>query len=147
MQDQVRLPGLNRHLVRESDQVAARELLLVVLLSVVMLLPVLAYVWQNVEWIQIGYRTERLKGQRDRLIETQHCLRLEKASLESLSRIERVSTRQLGLSKPAEGALVLVDQGRLERGPESSSGRIASVTNGRNEYHVNGADGSSLGTN
>lgn len=147
MKHQVRLPGLNRHLTRESDQAAARELLLVVFLSVVMLLPVLAYLWQNVEWIRIGYRTEKLKGQRDRLVEVQQCLRLEKASLESLSRIEKISMGQLGLGPSAPGAVVLVDPGRLEPVRGMSAARIASITTGRKQHHVNGADGTKLGTN
>jgi cell division protein FtsL len=119
------IPSLNRRLVRESERVRVRELLLVVLLSVTILLPVLAYVWQNVEWIQIGYRIEKLKSQRDRLVETRHRLELETASLESLARIERVSVEQLGLTPPPDDRVVLMDRKELEPEPATASSRIA----------------------
>jgi cell division protein FtsL len=135
MRTQVVLPGLNRRLVRELDRVRARELLLVVLLSVVMLLPVLAYVWQNVEWIQIGYRIERLKGQRDRLVESQHRLRLEKVSLESLSRIEHLSTTTLGLSQPPAGMVVLVDRDHPAPEADARPPRVAAAKPAGSDVH------------
>jgi len=121
-------PTLNRRLVREAERIRARDLMLVVLLSTVTLLPVLAHVWQNVEWIQVGYRIEKLKSQRDRLVEMQQRLRLEKASLESLARVERVSLGQLGLSQPPDAMVVLIDRERFESVSDGDAARIASAT-------------------
>jgi cell division protein FtsL len=139
MSTQTGIPSLNRRLVRESERVRLRELLLVVLLSVTILLPVLAYVWQNVEWIQIGYRIEKLKSQRDRLVEARHRLELETASLESLVRIERVSVDQLGLTPPPDDMVVLMDRKRLEPDPATASSRIAETR--ASGIRQRGADG------
>jgi len=145
MSTQIGIPTLNRRLVRESERVRVRELLLVVLLSVTILLPVLAYVWQNVEWIQIGYRIEKLKTQRDRLVEARHRLELETASLESLARIERVSVDQLGLAPPPDDMVVLMDRKGLDPDPATASSRIADSRGRGNPQR--GADGRILEAN
>jgi cell division protein FtsL len=126
MKNQVRLPGLNRNLVLELDRGRVRELLLVVALSGLMLLPLLVYVWQNVEWIEGGYRIEKLKNQRDRLVEVNHQLRLEKASLTSLARVEQAAGERLGLAQPPAGTVVLVDGKRLKPARRTGSGALAS---------------------
>ena len=121
------------------------HLLVVVPLSVIMLLPVLAYVWQNVEWIQIGYRIERLQSERDRLIEAQHRLRLEKATLESLARIEHVGIKQLGLSEPPSSVVVTPDGQPDMKASESRLERIAEARN--NRTRAEGAHGPDRKTN
>ena len=108
MKNQVRLPGLNRRLVMERDHGRVRELLLAMGLSGLMLIPLLLYVWQNVEWIRIGYRVERLQKQHDHLVELNHKLILERAYLESLARVERVATEELGLAMPPAGTVVMM---------------------------------------
>jgi len=65
-------------------------------------------VWQNVEWVRSGYAFEGLKNERDRLVEINHRLRVEKASLESLARVESLARTRLGLVEPPEGSVVLV---------------------------------------
>ncbi len=122
MRNQVLLPGLNRRLVMEQDGGRVRELLLAVGLSGLMLMPLLLYVWQNIEWIRTGYRVEKLEEQREQLTELNHKLRLEKASLETLTRVEHEASSGLGLAPPPPGATVIVDANRLARlGPEGSS--------------------------
>jgi len=112
-----RLPGLNTRLVMELDRGRSREMLLAVLLSGVVLLPLLVYVWQNVEWFRSGYRIEELKSRRDRLAEAARHLRLERSSLQDLSRVERVAVEDMGLREPPGGTVVLVDRERLPAGP------------------------------
>jgi cell division protein FtsL len=108
MKNQVRLPGLNRRLVMERDHGRVRELALAVGLSGLMLMPLLLYVWQNVEWIRIGYRVEKLQNRHDRLVELNQQLLLEKAHLESLARVEKVATERLGLALPPAGTVVML---------------------------------------
>lgn len=104
----------NRHrLVREMDRGRVRELALAVLLACVVGGPLLLYVWQNTQWVRSGYDMDRLKSTRDRLAESNHKLRLEKASLESLARVENIAIDQLGLTQPPAGTVVLVDTSRL----------------------------------
>ena len=114
---QVKLPGLNHRLVLELDKRRVRELALVVVLSALMLVPLLVYVWQNVAWIQRGYQVEQLKSQRDRLIEVNHKLRLERASLQNLARVEGAAVEQLGLQQPPGGTVLMVKEGRVRRLP------------------------------
>ena len=125
--NQARLPGLNRRLVLELDRGRVRELLLAVALSGLMLLPLLLYVWQSSEWIRSGYRIEHLKSQRDHLVEVNRQLRLEKASLENLARVEQVAGGPLGLAQPPGGTVVLVDMNRLKPARQPASGRVAAT--------------------
>ena len=117
----LKLPWLNERLVLEPDRGRMRELLLALALAGVMLLPLLFYVRQSSEWLRAGYRIEKLKSQRDHLNELNQELRLEKASLENLVRVEKVASDQLGLAQPPGGTVVLVDTKHL-------SPRVASAT-------------------
>ena len=47
---------LNRRLVKERDAARARELRRVVWICAGLLVPVLFYVWQQVEYIRTGYQ-------------------------------------------------------------------------------------------
>jgi cell division protein FtsL len=95
----------NRHLVRRLDQGRLKELFLVAGLAAVLLLPLLAYVWNHMEWIRAGYELERLKRERVQLAELGERLRIERASLASLARVEREARDRIGLV-PAAGAVV-----------------------------------------
>jgi cell division protein FtsL len=121
-----RLPGLNHRLILELDRGRVREMLLAVALSAMLLLPLLLYVWQSSEWLRNGYRIEQLKNRRDHMVEVNHQLRLEKASLENLARVEQLAGDQLGLSEPPGGTVVLVDMNRLRPVRQTSPGRVAS---------------------
>lgn len=106
-------PVVNRHLVREIDRGRIRELLVVVGLVALLLLPLLAYVWNHMEWIRVGYEMERLKKERLDQAALGERLRIEKASLSSLARVEREARDRLGLV-PSAGAVVPMDD---DRGP------------------------------
>jgi len=141
-----RLPALNGRLVMELDRGRVRELLTVVALSALMLLPLLVYVWLNTEWIQSGYRLEQLKNERDLLVEAQHQLRLERASLQNLTRIEEVATGRLGLAQPPGGTVLLVDTRRLKPAPATAPGRLARAGSGTGSGREE-RDASVIGTN
>ena len=132
---------LNGRLVLELDRGRVRELILAVALAGIMLLPLLLYVWQSSEWIRTGYRIEQLKNQRDHLAEINLQLRLEKASLESLARIQQLAGEQLGLAEPPGGTVVLVDTSRLRPASQHVSGRVASTRTslGRSEPDASGS--------
>lgn len=132
------LPGLNRRLTLELDRGRVRELLIVVGLAGAMLLPLLAYVWQNIEWIESGYAIESLKTRREKLIEANHKLRLERASLESLERVQRLATDQLGLAEPPGGTVVLVSPPLPAQGGTAAHGRLASVRAGNGGRRTEG---------
>ena len=54
------------------------------------------YVWQHIEVVKSGYCINRLKSERTRLVEENHILQLNVASLRSPQRIE-VIARDMGL--------------------------------------------------
>lgn len=121
-----RLPGMNARLVMELDRGRSREMLLAVFLSAVLLLPLLIYVWQNVEWFRSGYRLEELKSRRDRLAESGRQLGLEKASLEDLRRVEALAVDAIGLREPPAGTVLLVDRDRVRPARPAPPTAIAS---------------------
>jgi len=70
---------------------------------------VLAYGWQHFEMIRIGYRVEELRMTRERLVRIERQLKLERASLTSLDRIEAIATERLGLRPPSVSQVVVVE--------------------------------------
>lgn len=100
-QDSFRRVVLNQHLVKERDQARARDLRRVVWICAAILAPVLFYVWQQVEYIRYGYQVEQLRAERSRLIEWNRKLKLERATLLNLKRIEKVASGRLGLVPPS----------------------------------------------
>ena len=82
---------------------------------------VMAYAFQHFKAIEYGYRIEALKSQRDGLIELNHALRLEEASLRDPERIDRLA-RALGLQSPEAGQVIRMDISLTEPlGPEVAS--------------------------
>ena len=99
-QESFRRVVLNQHLVKERDQARARELRRVIWICAAMLVPVLFYVWQQVEYIRFGYQVEQLREEKNRLVEWNRQLKLERATLLNLRRVEKVAAGQLGLVPP-----------------------------------------------
>jgi cell division protein FtsL len=93
---------LNERLVKERDAARVRELRRVLALCAALLVPVLFYVWQQVEYIRTGYRIEALREEKAKLVEWGRKLRLERATLLDLRRIEKVAVERLRLVPPTE---------------------------------------------
>jgi cell division protein FtsL len=91
---------LNARLVRERDRARARELRWVLLGGAAIVIPLLVYVWQRVDFIQLSYRVEALKMQEKEQRELNEQLRVERSLLLAPDRIERLARRQLGLTEP-----------------------------------------------
>jgi cell division protein FtsL len=91
---------LNQRLVKERDRARARDLKRVVLVCAALLIPILFYVWQQVEFIRTGYQIEQLRGEKSRLTEWNRQMKLERATLLNLKRVEALSRTRLGLIPP-----------------------------------------------
>ena len=122
---------LNQHLVKERDEARARELRRVVWICAAMLVPVLFYVWQQVEYIRYGYRLEELRAERSRLLEWNRELKLERATLLNLKRVEKAADR-LGLVPPSSENTVKIhlsgesgSPGNVARRPAPLEGLVA----------------------
>jgi cell division protein FtsL len=122
-------PVRNRHLVREMDRRRIRDLLLVGALVIVLLLPLLTYVWYHMEWIRVGYEMQRLKQEREAQVELNARLRLEKATLESLGRVEREARGKLGLVQ-STGAVVYMEAGFGEPEGTGSGAAVSRLEDG-----------------
>lgn len=99
----------NERLVREVDRKRHRELLMVTVTALALAMAVLAYAWQHFEMIRIGYGTEELRLERERLRAIHRHLLLEKASLTSPDRIEAIANRRLGMIYPTTSQVVVVE--------------------------------------
>ena len=92
---------LNQRLVREKDRARARELLRFLLYGAAILVPLLGYVWQRVDFLRAAYRFEKLETRKQELIELNNQMTLERATLLDHARIERQARRELGMVDPA----------------------------------------------
>jgi cell division protein FtsL len=100
----------NSQLVRERDPRAGRELVLFLLLVAVFVAGALLYAFPHLELRRTGIATEQMQLERERLQEENRKLRLEKASLENLSRVEAIAGHQLGLETPAPERVIVVER-------------------------------------
>ncbi len=100
----------NSQVVREVDPRASRELIAVATTVLLLVAGLGAYAWPHFAARQVGVATESLQRERERLIEENRKLRLEKASLEDLRRVERIAVERLGLGAPEPGRVVVVER-------------------------------------
>ena len=92
---------VNQRLVRERDRQKSRELWRFLLTAALLAVPVLAYVWQRVDFLRVSYRYERLQKEKQALIEESERLKVERATLMDHDRIERLARNRLGLVDPS----------------------------------------------
>jgi cell division protein FtsL len=100
----------NSQVVREVDPRSSRELLLLLALVAALVGGLVLYAWPNLELRETARQRELMSRDRERLLEENRKLRLEKAMLEGLGRIEDIAVRDLGLRPPAPEDLVVVER-------------------------------------
>jgi len=91
---------INARLVKEKDRARARELRRLLFYGAAIVVPLLVYVWQRVEFLQLSYRVEALKKERQQMQEQNKQLTVERSFLTSPDRIEHLARTQLGLIDP-----------------------------------------------
>ena len=119
----------NSQVIREVDPRSSRDLWLLLLLPVALVSSLVLYAWPSLEIRQTTLAREQMSKERERLLEENRKLRLEKAALENLHRVETIARRDLGLVTPAPEKLVVVEKpkevpagARLAGGPEHGGG-------------------------
>jgi len=112
----------NSQIVREVDPRSFRDLFSLLVLVAVLVVGLVLYAWPHLEIRQTGMATERMNREKERLIEQNRKLRLEKAALENLRRVEAIATKELGMAPPAPERLIVVE--KPESPPEGA--RLAS---------------------
>jgi cell division protein FtsL len=116
----------NTRIVREVDPRSSRDLLALLLLAAALVGGLVLYAWPHLQVRQTTIETERMSRERERLVEENRKLRLEKSALENLRRVEAIATRQLGMQTPPPERLVVVEQ----PAPADSRARLAQREDG-----------------
>jgi len=128
----------NSQVVREVDPRASRDLWWLLLLVMTLVGGLVLYAWPHLEIRQTARAQERMSRERERLLEENRKLRLEKASLENLRRVETIATRELGLQPPRAERVVVVERPRApapgaqlakELGPAAAPSAAVGVRN------------------
>jgi len=99
----------NSGVVRQVDPRTRREIWWLIVLIAVLAGAVGLYAWPALEIRSAGLAAIGLDRERERLLEENRKLRLEKAALENLSRVETIATRDLGLAPPPPEETVVVE--------------------------------------
>jgi cell division protein FtsL len=119
----------NSQVVRQVDPRANRDIWFLLLLVALLVSGLVLYAWPALQIRNTGMTAVQLSREKERLIEENRKLRLEKAALENLHRVETIARRDLGLVTPAPDKLVVVEKpkevpagARLAGGPEHGVG-------------------------
>jgi cell division protein FtsL len=114
----------NSQVVREVDPRSSRDLWWLVAVVATLVLGLVLYAWPHLQVRQVDGERVRMSREREQLVEANRKLRLEKASLENLKRVEQIALRDLGLRPPAPESLIVVERvapppagARLAAGP------------------------------
>ena len=116
----------NSQVVREVDPRSSRDLWWLVAVVATLVLGLVLYAWPHLQVRQVDTERVRMSREYDRLVEVNRKLRLEKASLQNLARVEQIATRDLGLRPPAPESLVVVERlAPLPSGARLATGPVA----------------------
>ena len=99
----------NSGIVRQVDPRSRREILLLILLVAALAAGLGLYAWPALEIRRAQQAGVDLDREKERLIEENRKLRLEKAALENLRRVEGIAGRDLGLAAPAPEQSVVIE--------------------------------------
>ncbi len=102
----------NSNVVREVDPRASRDLWWLLVLAMTLVGGLVLYAWPHLQIRETSRAQDRMSHQRERLLEENRKLRLEKASLENLRRVENIAIRELGLSSPPAARVVVIERAR-----------------------------------
>jgi cell division protein FtsL len=100
----------NSKVVREMDPRRGRELWLLLLLAACLVGSLVLYAWPNLELRQAAQSRGRMERERERLLEENRKLRLERSALENLRRVEAIATREMGMVTPPPEQVVVVEK-------------------------------------
>jgi len=100
----------NSQVVREVDPRSSRDLWTLLMVVAALVAGLVLYAWPNLQLRQAATAKEELSRERARLLEQNRKLRLEKAALEDLRRVETIAMRELGLRRPPPEAVIVVER-------------------------------------
>ena len=113
----------NSRLVKIEDPNRGREMKQFGVALACLFLLVMTFAWQHFKAIEYGYKIEALRSTRNDLMEMNHALRLEEASLRDPERIDGLA-RKMGLQSPQAGQVIRMDSAM----PQNDMPVMASIT-------------------
>jgi len=114
----------NSQVVRQVDPRSSREIWLLIFLVFSLVGGLVLYAWPALQIRNSGMTAVQLSREIERLREENRKLRLEKAALENLRRVETIAERDLGLvAPPAESTVVVEPPQPLPPGAHLASRR------------------------
>lgn len=105
----------NAEIRRPMDTGAMRRLVMAVSFGILLIGGFAFSIWQHVEAVTFGYRTERLRQERQQLEEKKRKLELERAYQSSPEVVEKAA-RDLGLVGPDSSQVVVANKTRTGKG-------------------------------
>jgi cell division protein FtsL len=102
----------NSQVVREVDPRSSRDLWWLLVLVMTLVAGLGLYAWPHLKIRETSRAQDRMSKERERLFEENRKLRLERASLENLHRIETIATRDLGMQSPPATRVIVIEQPR-----------------------------------
>jgi len=121
----------NSRLVKVEDPRRNREMKYFGAALVVLFFLVFTYTWQHFKAIEYGYQIESAKRDLSSLVDMNHALRLEDASLRDPERID-VLARRMGLVPPQPGQVIRMDGTMADgQGPVVASAAPVTVIPGQ----------------
>jgi len=100
----------NRRVVRTRDDRMSKDLLWIGGVALILIGLFVAYGWPRAVLRDTGSTAGKLQREQEKLLEENRELRLEKAALEDLKRIQTIANGTLGLSSPNPANVVVVER-------------------------------------
>ena len=117
----------NAPVVRERDDRRARWLWKIIFAMLVSAVPLIGYLLQQMDYVDLRYRLEGQRGYQRKLVEAERRLRIERAMLQALPVVESHAAKGIGLVHPSPEQVVVVQGSTSRRGnlkpraPDNSS--------------------------
>ena len=98
----------NSRLERVVDTAKRRECFGLLGMGTIAFLFIMLFAWQHFECVRYGYQIQQLKSKHASMVEWNHTLKVEFASLSDPQRIDAVAQTKLGLVPPRPGQIIQV---------------------------------------
>ncbi len=98
----------NSRLQREVDHEKRRECFSLLILGTLAFLFIMLFAWQHFECVRYGYMIQQLKQDHAEMVERNHTLKVQFASLSDPQRIDTLARSELGLAPPKPNQIIQV---------------------------------------
>ena len=100
----------NRRVVRTRDDRMSKDLLWIGGVVLILIGLFVAYGWPRAALRDTGSTAGRLQREQEKLLEENRELRLERAALQDLRRVQMIATATLGMRTPASANVIVVER-------------------------------------